>query len=241
MPYRATQAIVLARSAWRENDRILTLFCPEIGRQEALCRGCRKPNSPLMAASELFSLGEYVLFQGKGRQVVQSCSVTEGFYPLRLSYSRLSYANVCAQAVLKAIQPEEPMPKLFILLARTLRRLAFEETPADAVTAAFLLHFASLQGVKPRLNHCVRCEKPLEEGAPGFLLPLEGGVCCPACGIKEPLRRQLAPDSLAWLRRVLATGISSAGPLPASVPYALLADYVSQHLDSRLPEAQPES
>ena len=38
-----------------------------------------------------------------------------------------------------------------------------------SVTAAFLLHFASLQGYKPRLKHCAVCERPLApgEGADG--------------------------------------------------------------------------
>ena len=49
-----TNAIVLRRADYRENDRMLTLFSPTLGRIDALARGCRRQKSPLMAASELF-------------------------------------------------------------------------------------------------------------------------------------------------------------------------------------------
>lgn len=239
MSYRTTQAIVLQRSDWRENDRILTLFCPELGRQDVLCRSCRRPSSPLLAASELFTLGEYVLYQGKGRQILHSATVSEGFYPLRLSYPRLSHANLCTRAVLSAIQPEVAMEGLFILLARTLKRLAYDSLPAQAITCAFLLHFANLQGIKPRLNHCVRCQRRLGE-EPAFLLPLEGGLCCQACGNKEPLRRLIPASSLDWLRQVLAQGIDKTPHLPEMLPTGQLISYINTHLDGKLPELQDE-
>ena len=50
-------AIVLRYANYRDNDRMLTLFSPTKGRIEALARGCRKPRSPILNASELFALG----------------------------------------------------------------------------------------------------------------------------------------------------------------------------------------
>lgn len=235
MPYRESQAIVLQRSDYRENDRILTLFSPELGRVDALCRGCRKPKSPLMAASELFTLGEYVLYTGRGKEMVQSCNVIESFYPLRTDYERLRHAALLATACLKAIQPGEEAGHLFILLARSLRRLAYEEIPVEAVSTAFLLHFVTLAGFKPRLNHCSRCGKVMgEEG--GYLLAEEDGICCTACGGDAPKRSWLSLEQLSWLRIVLARGIDKAeGPLP-SMPLALLRQYAQIKLETQLPD-----
>lgn len=235
MPYINSQALVLHRANYRENDRMLTLFSPELGRVDALCRGCRKPNSPLLTAAELFTLGEYVFFEGKGRKIVQSCNVIESFYPLRLDYQRLSHAALMAAACLKAIQPDEPMGHLFILLARSLRRLAFEEVPAEAVSAAFLLHFVTIIGFKPRLNHCVRCGKTMgEEGA--YLPVEEDGVCCLACGKDAPKRSFVPREQLSWLRQVLSLGIDKAGEPPAQVPLRLLKQYTEGKLEYPLPD-----
>ena len=86
-----TNAIVLRRVDYRENDRMLTLFSPTLGRIDALCRGCRRQKSPLMAASELFCTGEYVLYQARERTTVVSCQITDSYYPLRVDYERLSH------------------------------------------------------------------------------------------------------------------------------------------------------
>ena len=86
-----TNAIVLRRADYRENDRMLTLFSPTLGRIDALCRGCRRQKSPLMAASELFCSGEYVLYQARERTTVISCQIADSYYPLRADYERLSH------------------------------------------------------------------------------------------------------------------------------------------------------
>ena len=46
MPYITTQAIVLHTADYRDNDRMLSLLTPEHGQLDALCRGCKKPQSP---------------------------------------------------------------------------------------------------------------------------------------------------------------------------------------------------
>jgi len=234
LPYFTTQCIVLHRTDYREADRILTLFSPDRGRLDAICRGCRKPKSPLLTAAELFTLGDYVLFTGKGRQAVHSCSIIETFYPLRLDYARLSHAAVLAGACLKVIQPEDPMGHLFILLARSLRRLAFEEVCPEAVTAAFLLHFVSLQGFQPDLNHCARCGKVLgDEGA--CLIAPEDGACCLGCSEGASKRAWLTSAQLSWMRAVLTRGIDRAGPPPGSIPLEALLAYAEYKLETRLP------
>lgn len=235
MPYRSSQAIVLQRADWRENDRILTLLSPQWGRADALCRGCRKPKSPLLAASERLTMGEYVLFAGRGREIVHSAGVLDSFYPLRLDYERLGHAALMAAAALQAAQPEEPAPHLFLLLARSLSRLAYGSLPPRAVTCAFLLHFASVIGFMPRLSQCVLCDREMGE-EPGWLLSQEGGVACAACAGQAPERLRLSPEELSWLRRVLVSGIDRAGEPPARVPAGLLKQYAEDRLEAKLPK-----
>ena len=233
VPYRKTQAIVLSRSDYRDNDSILTLFSPDDGRVDVLCRGCRKPRSPLMNAAELFTMGEFVLFSGKGHEAVHACTVIESFYPLRLDYTRLRHAALMASACLKTIQPGESMGHLYILLARSLKRLAYEELDPEVVTTAFLLHFVTLSGFKPRLNHCSRCGNRMgEEG--GFLLAQEDGICCLSCGKDAPKRSWLSKEQLQWLRLVLALGLDKMEEHPAVPPVEMLKQYTEAKLESGL-------
>ena len=150
MPSITTQAIVLRHADYREHDRMLTLLSPALGRVEALCRGCKRPQSPLLSASEWFTLGEYVLFTGKSRMTVSSCHVTETFYPLRSDYDRLRLATYLLSVAEAAAQPNERAVELFTLLARSLSRLAYTDRDTRAVAAAFLLHFSAIQPLLPR-------------------------------------------------------------------------------------------
>ena len=95
MPYITTQAIVLHTADYRDNDRMLSLLTPEHGQLDALCRGCKKPQSPLMSAAQAFSYGEYVLYQAKGRMTVTSFQLIDSFYALREDYglAQLSRAD----------------------------------------------------------------------------------------------------------------------------------------------------
>ena len=118
MPQITTNAMVVRRVDYRENDRILTLFSPTLGRIDALCRGCRRQKSPLMAASELFCSGEYVLFQAKDRTTVVSCQITDSYYPLRSDFERLAHGMYALELCSAAIQPAQENERLFLLLVQ---------------------------------------------------------------------------------------------------------------------------
>lgn len=77
-------AIVLRYANYRDNDRMLTLFSPTKGRIEALARGCRKPRSPILNASELFALGDFELYERGNHLTVISANLMETFYPCAL-------------------------------------------------------------------------------------------------------------------------------------------------------------
>lgn len=127
------------------------------------------------------------------------------------------------------------MAHLYILLARSLRRLAFEETPPELVSAAFLLHFVTLSGFKPRLNHCARCGKSMgEEG--GFLFTEEDGVCCLQCSKEASRKNWLTFAQLDWLRGVLTLGMDKVAPPAGKIPFEPLKRYAEAKLETRLPD-----
>ena len=231
MPSIITQAIVLRHADYREHDRMLTLLSPTQGRLEALCRGCKRPQSPLLAASEWFAFGEYVLYAGKGHMTVTSCNLTESFYPLRTDYDRLKYATYLLSIAEAAAQPGEKAVELFTLLARSLSRLAYGKRDEKAVSAAFLLHFASISGYRPRLSHCVKCGKRLEDAEIRLMDIEAGGLVCPACSDLPGELRPVTPAQVHWMRDVLNRGIDQTDRADAAAPDALLSAYVEARLE----------
>lgn len=223
-------AIVLRYANYRDNDRMLTLFSPTQGRIEALARGCRKPRSPILNASELFALGDFELYQKGAHLTVVSAQMIETFYPLRADFDRLSVGTYLLNVVENIIQPGVPAQELFMLLLHTLSRLTFTDQPWRPLVAGFLLHLSACEGFRPRLQHCVHCGKRLTEAESLWFDHLEGGLVCYDCHTKAH-----APVSAAqarWMRTMLHAGSAAwVDSQEAIAPYTLLRNYVEARLD----------
>ena len=170
---------------------MITLFSPTLGRVDALCRGCRRQKSPLMAASELFCAGEYVLYQTSERATVVSCQVTDTYYALRSDYEKLSHGMYMLELCSAAIQPAQENERLFMLLLRSLAHLCYGDMQPRRVTAVFLMGLSSLLGFRPQVGRCAKCSTPIlqtrvgDDVIIGSFSPEHGGVLCPGCSAGE--------------------------------------------------------
>ena len=188
-----TDAIVLRRSEWRDYDRMVTLLTPQ-GRIDAVARGCRRPRSPLLAAAEPFTAGEYALFQGGGRFTVEQFRATDTFYPLREDYERLTHGAYWLRLAEMQAMPDQPSEELFALLLRALAHLAYSGLNASMLTMAFELHYLAILGLSPVMDSCVRCGAPVEGNA--WFDAAGGGVVCEKC-------RRALPDISNGARRIM--------------------------------------
>ncbi|MDO4740008.1 MAG: DNA repair protein RecO [Eubacteriales bacterium] len=173
-----TDAIVLRRADWRDYDRMVTLLTPG-GRIDAVARGCRRPKSPLLAAAEPFTAGEYALYESKGRYTIEQFRATDTFYPLRMDYDRLLHGAYWLRLAEMQAMPEQDQSGLFHLLLRALAHLAYSELAPELLTMAFELHYLALLGLAPRMDECVRCGKAVDAAA--WFDAEGGGVACEVC------------------------------------------------------------
>ncbi len=223
-------AIVLRHANYRDNDRMLTLFSPTQGRIEALSRGCRKPRSPILNASEVFALGDYELYQKGGHLTVVGASLIETFHPLRKDFDRLSVGMYLLGVCEGFIQPGVPAQELFMLLLHTLSRLTFTDQPWRPLVSGFLLHLTDCEGFRPRLSHCVRCGQMIPESASTWFDVDEGGVICKDCHLHGHI--PLSAAQRAWMRTMLRQGSAAWVDSPDMMaPFKLLRQYAERRLD----------
>lgn len=222
-------AIVLRYVNYRDNDRMLTLLSPTQGRIEALARGCRKPRSPILNASELFALGDFELYQKGAHLTVVSAQLIETFYPLRADFDRLSVGTYLLNVVENVIQPGVPAQELFMLLLHTLSRLTFTDQPWRPLVSGFLLHLSACEGFRPRLQHCVHCGRRLEEAESTWFDHAEGGLVCRDCRLQT--HPAVSAAQVKWMRTMLSVGSASWVDSPEMMaPYTLLRNYVETRL-----------
>lgn len=230
MPSITTPGIVLRYANYRDHDRMLTILSPAYGRVDVLSRGCRRPKSALMPASEMFVHGEFVLFASNDHSTLTSCALNDSFYPLRLDPYRLTCASYMAALCAAAAQPGQNAAELYALLLKGLYYLAYDnEADALTTTTAFLLLFADATGYRPRLSRCAHCRTPLEleNGAPFDVAA--GGLCCPACASRStyPMKK----EHIVWMSETIRNGLSPQYKTDAAVLFDVLRRYVESRLE----------
>lgn len=233
-----THAIVLRHAPYRENDRMLTLFSPVYGRLDVLCRGCRKQRSPLMACSELFCAGEYVLYRSGERLGVQSCLIQDSFYPLREDVDRLTHAAMYLELCDAVVQPGQESERLFLFLLRTLAHLSYGAASPERVSTVFLMGFLSLTGFRPEVRGCVRCGAALpQEGKLAAFSPLAGGLMCTSCAMQEAVQApRLDARGVLTVQKIMKRGLETLKEEEAPPPGVLsaLLAYAQAHADRQL-------
>jgi len=230
MPSITTPGIVLRYANYRDHDRMLTILSPAYGRVDVLSRGCRRPKSALMPASEMFVHGEFVVFATGDHSTLTSCELSDSFYPLRLDPYRLTCASYMAALCGAAAQPGQNAAEMYALLLKGLYYLSYDsQADALATTTAFLLLFADVTGYRPRLSRCAHCRTPLEleNGAPFDVAA--GGLCCPSCASRSTYPMQ--KEHIVWMSETIRGGLVPQYKTDAAVLFDVLRRYVESRLE----------
>lgn len=179
-----TNALVIRHADYGDYDRMVTLVTPQYGRVEAVARGCRRLKSPIVNAAELFTSGEYTLFEKNGRYSIEQCQISESFFELRSDYDRLTHGVYWLRLLYALVQPDAPAEDIFLMTLRALAYLNYSDLPAPLVTFAFEAHLMALEGYAPRVDSCVKCGRPLEDAA--RFDAVRGGAVCMGCEFDAP-------------------------------------------------------
>ncbi len=158
-----TEAVVLQSLDYKDNDKLLTLFSPTLGKITAGIRGVKKPKARLAFAAQPFCFAEYVLAKSGNRYTVTSAYLHESFFELRSDVERY-YAACAATELAKVFLLEnERYEGLFIGYVECLKGLCLAgEDPADAILSFALI--ALREGGYPiELSYLEECDGDIGE------------------------------------------------------------------------------
>lgn len=217
-----TRGIVLRYANYRETSRILTLFSRDLGRITVSAKGCLRPKSRERAATELFTLGEYTLSERTGRYYLNSASIENAFYNLRLDLDRLAVASYFADLIRCVLNDEDPQAELFDLLALSMSALCDAKLDSDIVRAVFEIKALDVLGLRPELSQCAACGAELGEKM--WISAEAGGAVCEACHGSQPDGKPLLSGAAAFLRQSLDWEMDRLGVLKPG-------DYILNNLE----------
>lgn len=169
-----TKGIVLHEMPIGDYDKRLILLTKEEGKITAFVKGARRSNSRMLACSQLFAYGDYVLAQGKNSYNVYQASLVESFHHLRLDMEDLAYGMYLLEFVAFVAKEEEENQVLMQWLLLSLKVIENKHISSRLAIRIFELKAMSIIGFTPWLNDCLVCHK--EDIA--YFSPESGGVLC---------------------------------------------------------------
>ena len=152
------------------------------GKISCVAKGARRPKSALLAGTQLFSFGEYLMFKGTNTYHINSCETIEVFYNLRCDLDKLETAMKINKIVQEVTTENQNCFHILQLYLNTLYTISETETNLELVTSIFKLRLASIIGYVPRINQCVNCGE--KEKLKYFSIK-NSGFKCEACGKQD--------------------------------------------------------
>ena len=94
-----TKGIIIAQSNMGDNDKMVTILTPDLGKIGCAAKGARKPKSNLMAGTQFLCFGDFLIYKGVNSYNINSCEPLEIFYNIRLDIDKLKYAAEVAKII----------------------------------------------------------------------------------------------------------------------------------------------
>jgi DNA repair protein RecO (recombination protein O) len=157
------EGIVLKAIAFKEQDKIITLFTRDAGLLKLYVRGThlRAPSQNVL--TQPLTVGEYFFTEGRGELFhFYDGSIVEQNLHLRTSLEALQLADKMIGALHASQLPEKPAPALYQLISHFLRKID-DTVKHQSVLSTFLLKILSHDGVLQARLFCSTCQKPLEK------------------------------------------------------------------------------
>ncbi len=201
------EGIVIRRTDYGENNKIITIYTREWGKIGVMARGANKPNSRLSSVTQLFYYGYFLVQRSTGLGSLSQGESISSFRHIREDIMSTAYASYIVELLDKATDDKKPNPYLFELLYQTLNYIN-EGYDAEVLKIIFEMKMLSVLGSPPVLNHCASCGQT--EGEFSFSIR-EGGFLCHRCYEQDPYRIKISASTVKLLRLFFYFDLSRLG------------------------------
>ena len=176
--------IVIAENNMGDYDKMLTMLTPNYGKISCVAKGARRQQSALLAGTQLFCFGEYLMYKGTNTYHINSCETIEIFYNLRTDLDKLKYAIHINKIIQDVTEENENCYKILQLFLNTLYTISEtdKDKDLDFINSVFKIRLSCLLGFMPIINKCTSCG---EIGAESYFSFEDSGFKCEACARQD--------------------------------------------------------
>ena len=140
------RGIVLYQKSIFEKDRLVSIFCKELGKVSVLAKGALSMRSKKGQVLQVFSYVDLLLRPSKQFLYVQDCDLIDDFSNIRLSYSHIQEASFFIQVVQNCVMQGQKNEALFNWLYTVLKWLHTKKYN-EKVRENIFMKFLKIEGI----------------------------------------------------------------------------------------------
>lgn len=151
--------IILAENNVGDFDKMLTMLTPGVGKISCVAKGARRPKSALLAGTQLFCFGEYLMYKGTETYHINSVETIEVFYNIRTDLDKLKYAIHINKIIQDVTEENQNCYKILQLFLNTLYMISETNQDLDFILSVFKLRLLCILGFTPNVQKCTNCQE----------------------------------------------------------------------------------
>lgn len=151
------KGIVIKEIPYKDNDKIITILTDSLGKISCMAKGAKKTNSPILANCQFLVYSEFVLYQGTSFYHVNSASILNTFYHLRIDFDKLQMVFDLTRLLQQVTDENEDTSQVLKLFLNTVYLLETSDKDPKFLMSVFKIRLFSILGFTPRLDFCHTC------------------------------------------------------------------------------------
>lgn len=144
--------MVLLVSPVNDYDRRVVILTKERGKITAFCRGARRQNNKMMAATNQFAFGQFKLFEGKNAYNMADAEITHYFEELRTDFEGAILGMYFLEVADYYTRENNDEIEMLKLLFQSVRAIIRQNPDNRLVRAVFEIKALSVNGEFPGVS-----------------------------------------------------------------------------------------
>ncbi|MBR3325173.1 MAG: DNA repair protein RecO [Clostridia bacterium] len=177
-----TKGIVLAQNNMGDNDKMITILTPDLGKIGCAAKGARRPKSALMSGTQFLCFASFLIYKGINSYNINSCEPIEIFYNIRLDLDKLEYASMVTKIAKDVTKENESSYNVLQLVLNTIYMISESDKDLDFILSIFKIRLLSIIGFRPIVEKCTSCN---EKNNLKYFSFRDNGLKCEACGKQD--------------------------------------------------------
>ncbi len=187
MGHQKIRGIIIRLVNVKDYDRYLSVLTKDLGVISVYARRIRSAKSKLGSRCQLFSFGDFELFENKGHYSLNEVETVHTFPELQKDMLKLTAASALAEMILDNTHERQDSEALYELFIRACYELEKGAKDSYLITWLAEMKMMNVLGYRPQLQACRTCAAPIAEPLFAYFDYYNGSLYCDEHGLRKSL------------------------------------------------------